>query len=217
MSLKSLFDWKGNLGLVYILIGVSLALIDIGIVGYGSYTFWYGLTYAAAIGGIGVVLSRKEPSFLASLFASLAVLTSVVSSLNLAPTFLTADVAAALSGGLFIAVLVFEFAIPIWKNEASRYFTLIALAALAVFSLTYFWARLTTPTSSLNFYTVLYHGSLMALAGFDLLTLLRANKIGKAKIKDYIAYSRTLLAVITIIGALLLTGLVGWGLTLLGH
>ncbi|MCJ7424728.1 hypothetical protein MUP01_10750 [Candidatus Bathyarchaeota archaeon] len=205
---KVLTDWKGNLGTLWLWIGAALLLLNLFVVGIASWAFWYGLTYSLGWIGLGIVLSVAKPRVLGAVCAALGGALAVVLSLQ-ALAFITSQMAAGLSVVLFAGVILSESNMLKFggcRSEA-KYVTLLAFGSSALFGLLYFYNRLTSGLP-LNYETVMYHGGIMLLAGFDFVTVLGAVKFGAS------SKIRLVLAVAAIFGAVLVTGVLGWGLTL---
>lgn len=206
-----LMDYKHNIGTLWIWIGAILLLLDILVVNGGpaAWSVYYGLTYALGWLAIGIILSIAKPTVLGALCATFAGLFAVALNFSILPAYVTQQMAFGATAVLFIAILLFEsHTIKIGKQQGeAKYLTFIALGTAALWGFLYLYNRITSGgTLPLNVQTVLYHGGIMLLAGFDVVTLLHT---GKSAWKI-----RLILAAIAILGALLVTWQLGWGLTL---
>jgi len=205
---KVLTDWKGNVGTLWLWVGVALLLLNVFVVGIARWEFWYGLTYCLGWIGLGVVLSVGKPGLLGAVCAALGGVLAVVLNLQ-ALSFITSQMTTGLSVVLFAGVVLSESDVLKFggRRPEAKYLTLLAFGSSALFGLLYFYNFLTLGLP-LTYQTVMYHGGIMMLAGFDFVTVLGAVKFGAS------SKIRLLLAAVTIFGAVLLTGVLGWGLTL---
>jgi hypothetical protein len=210
---KMLKDWKGNLGTLWIWIGVALLLVNVFIVGIGNWAFWYGLTYCLGWIGLGIVLAIPKARVLSALCAALGAFLGVM--LVLQPwvsyfTSISAEMAAGLSVVLFAGVVLSESNVVKFGgyHSEAKYITLLALGASALFGSIYLYNRITLGWAPFNYQTVMYLGGITLLSGFDFVTVLGAVKVGAA------SKIRLALAALAISGAILLTYVLDWGLTL---
>lgn len=209
---KMLKDWHGHLGTLWIWIGIALLLVNIFIVGIGSWEFWYGLTYCLGWIGLGIVLAIPKARVLSALCATLGAFLGVM--LVLQPwgyaTSITAEIAAGLSVLLFAGVVLSESNVVKFGgyHSEAKYITLLALGASTLFGCVYLYNRITFGWAPFNYQTVMYLGGITLLSGFDFVTVLGAVKVGAA------SKIRLGLAAMAVFGAILLTGVLGWGLTL---
>ena len=208
MSLEKLLtDWKGNMGTIWLWLGVITLLLNIGVVGVERWEFAYGLLYSLGFLAVGLVLSKEEPGLLASIFA--AIIGVVAVWVQLEP----AGSAEASTYGIVSALLFFMFlvseAVKIGGSASyARYAVLAALLAWFLFPASYFYQRITLGME-LPAATILYHGGIMLLALLDFITFLGAVDFEQRE------NLRLLFAFLAIIGAFLLTAVLGWGLQLI--
>jgi len=200
-------DYK-NPGTVWLWLGLAVLLLDLFAVGAARWEFSYGLVYAFGFLAVGMMLSSERGGVIGGVCAGLIGLLAVLMEAS-GGGALAASSGAVLSVVLFFAVLLDEMGYLEWGRQTSyaRYATLIAFAAWFLWTLTYFYNRW-IHTLPVTWETALYHGGIMLLAGLDLVTF-----VGTVKF-EYYHLLRVLFAVCAIIGAALLTTVLGWGLTL---
>jgi hypothetical protein len=207
LDFDALTDWKGNLGTVWLWLGVVLLLIDFLVTGVSSWMFWYGLVYSLGFLGVGIILSSKKTSSIAAVSAVIIGLTATA----LSSAWIVSSLATALTVILFLVLLANEIGLLEWggKSEYTKYATLAVFGAWFLWPLLYFYQRwqLGMPLPG---QTIMYHGGVMLLAGVDFVTFLQASKMKN------VALLRLLLVAVAIIGAVLLTVVLGWGLSLSG-
>ncbi|MEM3622813.1 MAG: hypothetical protein QXR76_03465 [Candidatus Bathyarchaeia archaeon] len=197
-----------NLGTVWLWLGIAVLLLDFVAVGVSRWEFSYGLMYGLGFLAVGVMLSSEKGGLIGGVCAGLIGLFAVLVEAS-GGTFLAATSGAVLSVVLFFLVVANETGYIEWggKTEYAKYATLMAFAVWFIWPLTYFYNRWLYSTP-VTFETILYHGGIMLLAGLDLLTF-----IGAVKFKEYHTV-RALFALMAVFGAVLLTTVLGWGLTL---
>ena len=197
-----------NLGTVWIWLGIVTLLLNFAVVGITSWAFCWGLPLSLGFLAVGMILSSEKGGLLAGVCAGLIGLLAVLMDAT-GGQFLAATSTAVFSVILFALVLLNEFGYVELggKSPYAKYATLVALAAWFLWPLIYFYQRV-MHAMPLPMETLLYHGGLMLLAGLDFITFL-----GLIKFKQYHAL-RAVFAVGAILGAVLLTVVLGWGLTL---
>jgi hypothetical protein len=123
--------------------------------------------------------------------------------------FLAGASGAVLSVVLFLCVLLNEMGYLEWGGQTSyaKYATMVSFAVWFIWPLLYFYQRW-VHVAPITLETVLYHGGIMLLSALDFITF-----VGAVKFKEYHTL-RVLFALMAILGAVLLTTVLGWGLTL---
>lgn len=208
--MNALTDWKdkdkkGKVGTIWLWFGSVLLLL--------SFLFrdpsWFpnGILYALGALSVGLILSDEKPSIIASLLAVFTVLLAVPFQLPYDTLSITSAVVLAVI--MFVGILLLEFEVLKFGGYAgfAKYATMGALSIWALWPALYFYTRFTQDWA-IPLETMLYHGGIMVLAGLDLVTLLGALKFNRLK------ELRVLLVLVAIVGAVLLTGSLGWGLQL---
>jgi hypothetical protein len=197
-----------NLGTVWLWLGIVVLLLDVLAVGVARWEFPYGLVYGLGFLAVGVMLSSEKGGVLGGICAGLIGLFAVWNDATLSG-FIGLPFVPALSAVLFIGVLASETGYLKWgeKTSYAKYATLVALAAWFVWPLIYFYQRW-VHAWPITLETMMYHGGLMLLAGLDLITF-----VGSIKFEWYHEL-RLFFALMAIVGAVLLTTVLGWGLTL---
>ncbi|RLI43681.1 hypothetical protein DRO59_00320 [Candidatus Bathyarchaeota archaeon] len=204
---KMLSDWKGNLGTLWLWLGIVTLLLNIGVVGVESWTFAYGLLYSLGFLAVGLVLSKEEPGLLASTFAAIIGVLAVWVQLGLAGQA-EASTIGTVSVLMFLVFLACEMVEVGGRAPYARYAVLAALLAWFLFPASYFYQRITLGMP-LPAATILYHGGIMLLALLDFITFLGAVDFEQRE------NLRLLFAFLAIIGAFWLTAVLGWGLQLI--
>jgi hypothetical protein len=201
-----LMDYK-NLGTVWLWLGIVVLMLNFVFVGATGWAFAYGLVYGLGFLAVGIMLSSDKGMLIGGVCAGLIGLSAVLMSSG--TEFLSPWSTAILSVILFAVVVASEMGYLEWggKSEYAKYATLVAFAAWMLWPLNYFYLRVTN-AMPLPMETLLYHGGIMLLAGLDFITFL-----GLIKFKQY-HMLRMLFAVAAILGAVLLTMVLGWGLAL---
>jgi len=209
LSLKALTNWKNNAGTVWLWIGITLLACNFAFVGMARWEFTYGLVYSLGFIALGAVLTIRNPTMLGGITAGLIGLIAVALTMNLL-AMLTPTIAMMLAIVLFAAFVLAESKIIPHGGTppAAKYAVMLALGAEVLFPFLYFYGRLFVSNLPLPMETIAYHGGIMLLAGMDFFT-----GIGAVKFK-YRNELRIVFALMTIIGALLLTGVKHWGLNL---
>jgi hypothetical protein len=183
-------------------------LLDVLAVGVARWEFSYGLVYGLGFLAVGLMLSSEKGGVLGGICAGLIGLLVVLMQAS-ATSFLAGVPSVVLSFILFLAVLLDEMGFLGWGGQTSyaKYATMVSFAAWFIWPLLYFYQRwalaLPVPLE-----TILYHGGIMLLAGLDLITF-----VGSIKFEWYHEL-RAFFALMAIVGAVLLTTVLGWGLTL---
>jgi len=197
-----------NPGTVWLWLGLVVLLLDIFAVGMARWEFTYGLVYALGFLAVGIMLSSDRGGVIGGVCAGLIGLFAVLMEAS-AGGFLAGASGAVLSFVLFLAVLLNEMGYLEWGGQTSyaKYATLIAFAAWFTWTLLYFYQHW-VHALPIGLETILYHGGIMLLAALDLATF-----AGAVKFKEYHTV-RLLFALMAIFGAVLLTTVLGWGLTL---
>jgi hypothetical protein len=206
---KMLTDWK-SIGTVWVWIGLAILALNFVFVGPSRWEFWYGLTYGAGWLALGIVLCNSSPSLLGAIGAAFAGVLAVLLNIHAFATDLTAQTSATIGVVLLVAVVAAEYGLLKFggRKPEAKYLTLLAFGASALFGVLYFYDRFSQHLP-LNFQTIMYHGGIMALAGFDFITALGAALHFKETHKI-----RLVLALVSIAGAALTAGQLGWGLSL---
>lgn len=195
-----------NLGTVWLWLGIITLILNFAFVGVSRWEFPYGVVYSLGFLAVGIILSSKEAGLISAVCASLIGVFAFLIQATLA--YYTIAIAyAVISVILFLLVLILSYFE--WGEQASyaKYATLAACTMWLLYPLTYFYQRLTLHML-LPYETIMFHGGIMLLAGVELFTFL-----GAVKFKGY-STVRTGLAGIAILGAVLLTAVLGWGLLL---
>lgn len=197
-----------NLGTVWLWLGMVTLALNLAVVGINRWEFSYGLVYTLGFLAVGIMLSSEKSGLLSGICAAFIGIFSVLIQVTLADVN-AATSYAILSVVLFIVVLLNEMGYIEWgeKSTYAKYATLVAFVAWFIYPFTYFWQRVSLGLP-LNLETIMFHGGVMLLSGLDFLTF-----AGTIKFKEYYTI-RALLVCITILGAVLLTAVLGWGLTL---
>jgi len=205
VSLKIDIEKEGTLWLI---LGAMLLILDIVVVGLNRWEFPYGLVYAIGAIGVGLVMNSDRPSLLAAVCA--AVNGALAAWIQVELTYYTvAQTYAVISVFLLLFVVLSEagYLIVGGKTGSAKYIVMVALLAWFLFPATYFLQRIRLgmplPTE-----TILYHGGIMLLAFVDFLAMLGVTSFKETKTLRWI------LAFLAIIGAILLTAVLGWGLRL---
>jgi len=197
-----------NLGTVWLWLGIVVLLLDVLAVGVARWEFSYGLVYGLGFLAVGLMLSSEKGGVLGGICAGLIGLFAVLMEATWGGPSAAAS-NAVFSFVLFLIVLLNEMGYLNWGGQTSyaKYATMVSFAAWFVWPLLYFYQRwahaLPVPLE-----TMLYHGGIMLLAGLDLITF-----AGSIKFNGYHEL-RVLFALMAIVGAVLLTTVLGWGLTL---
>lgn len=197
-----------NLGTVWLWLGIVVLLLDLFVVGMANSAFANGLLYAFGFLAVGIMLSSEKGGVLGGISAGLIGLLAVLIEATQGG-FLAAGSGAVLSVILFLAVLLNEMGYleVAGQTTYAKYATLMAFAVWFLWPLTYFYNRWTGGLP-ITLETMLYPGGIMLLAALDLFTF-----VGAVKFKQYHTL-RAIFAALAILGAVLLTVVLGWGLTL---
>jgi len=197
-----------NLGTVWLWLGIVELLLDFFVVGVARWEFTYGLVYGLGFLAVGIMLSSEKGGLVGGVCAGLIGLFAVLMEAS-AGGFLAGASGAVLSVVLFLCVLLNEMGYLEWGEQTSyaKYATLVSFAAWFIWPLLYFYQRW-IHASPIGLETILYHGGIMLLAGLDFFTF-----VGAVKFKEYHTV-RALFALMAIFGAVLVTMVLGWGLTL---
>jgi len=195
-------------GTIWLLLGTMLFLLDIIVVGFSRWEFPYGLVYALGAIGVGLVMNSDKPSLLGAVCAAINGALAAWIQIELT-SFATAQIYAIISVFLLLFVILceLEYLAIGGKTKSAKYIVMVALLAWFLFPATYFLQRIRLgmplPTE-----TILYHGGIMLLAFVDFLAMLGVTSFKETKALRWI------LAFLAIIGAILLTAVLGWGLQL---
>ena len=196
-------------GTLWLLLGALLFLLDIIVVGINRWEFPYGLVYAIGAIGVGIVMNSDRPSLLGA--ACAAINGALATWIQIELTYYTvAQTYAVISVFLLLFVILceLEYLAIGGKTKSAKYIVMVALLAWFLFPATYFLQRIRLGMP-LPAATILYHGGIMALAFVDFLAMLGVTSFRETKTLRWV------LAFITIIGAILLTVVLGWGLQLI--
>jgi len=187
--------WKENYGIQWLVIGVFVGLLNMALL--GRWEFFYAIPYAEGFIGLGAILIRKEAGMVGSASVAFLGMLSVLVSTGMIDPF-TVSLA-----GVVLLVLAALNIGP--KTSVAKYLTLAALGAWTVWAFVYFIDRIQYGLP-IPFETLLYHGGVFGLSGFDFVTMLGHWK-GRGTF-----VVRTAFAIAIIIGAIMLVGLRHWGL-----
>ena len=195
-------------GTIWLLLGAMLFLLDILVVGVSRWEFPYGLVYALGAIGVGLVMNSDKPSLLGAVCAAINGALAAWIQIELT-SYAVAQTYAVISVFLLIFVILseLEYLTIGGKTKSAKYIVMVALLAWFLFPAIYFLQRLRL-NMPLPAETILYHGGIMLLAFVDFLAML-----GLVSFKQTNTI-RWILACIAMIGAILLTAVLGWGLRL---
>jgi len=196
-----------NQGSIWIWIGIAAILINLVFVGTSRWEFAYGVIYAFGFLTLGLALSMEDKGMIASASAAIIALLAFILQVT-SISIETVKIYAVVSGFLFAAALYVAFLKQDITEDYADYTLTAALALWVLYALAYFANRLMRGWA-LPLETVLFHGGILLLASMDLLD------VGlDVDMKSY-NVARLAFGAIAIIGMLLVTATLGWGLTLL--
>ena len=203
VNLKTLLDYRTLSGRAFIL-GLVYLVLTLGWL-TGRWEWWYGVAYALSFMTVALVTASTTPGTITMLAAVANPFLSMYMSLQgISPEFGCGIIAM-----LFIAALLNEKGIIEWRGRQVGGWWVAALAYIAwfLFALSYFLARLQHGWP-LNLETILNHGGLLVWSLMETI-----NLMGKTNQQTYML---TLLSwAATIIGAIMLVLVAGWGLALI--
>jgi len=190
-------------GTLWIILGVITFLLNLIAVGIERWEFPYGMVYALGFLAVGLTLNIAEPSLITALSSTIIGMLATWIQISLA-YYTEAQTYAAISMALlFIAILGELFSLI--RTPTAKYAAIASLLSWFLFPATYFYQRITL-NMPLPIETILYHGGVMLLSLIDAIALMGALKFEQTK------EIRLITAIAAIIGATLLTVVLGWGL-----
>lgn len=203
VSLKALLDYRTPAGRAFIL-GVAYMVLTVGWL-TGRWEWWYGVAYALSFVTVGLLMASPAPGAITMLAAVANPFLSMYMSLQgISPEFGCGIIAM-----LFIAALLNEKGMIEWRGRKLGGWWVATLAYIAwfLFALSYFLARIQHGWP-LNLETILNHGGLLLWSLMETISLM-----GKTNQQTH---TLTLLSwAATIIGAVMLVLVAGWGLALI--
>jgi hypothetical protein len=223
MKLENLLWNYKKTSMYWFWLGVLEVLLDLFIVGVSRWEFPYGIAYGFGMISFALVLAHENKQGDESTFAGaiLAMFAGLLIVLLEATTggFFGAVTVAVLNVILFIGVVTFELGILKFKSLKSKYASLILIGtflAWFVWPIVYFYQRYQMALSE-NINTLMYHGGISLLAGFEILAIIMQVadlKFGSGKKKDDYYGIPLLFFFVAVLGMLLTVGVLGWGLQL---
>lgn len=215
-NISKLFNTE-NIAFPWAVLGVVYLLLNFLVVGADRWEFPYGIIYALGFLSIAIVLNSSRPGFIAAICATITALLGVfISTLSLFVPGASIDAwlngLMMLNGMFFIVAVLNELGyLEIGVNRpANKYYIMAPLAGWFLWGLMYFYARFTSG-STLNIPTILNHAGIMLLALFTMLRLTGGGGIRKSTMHNVVLA----LTAISVLGAFIMTAVLGWGLQLI--
>lgn len=192
------FPW-GITALLYLLLGFFVITPE-------RWEFTYSIIYALGFLSVAIVLAAKKPGFLASLMAVFIPGFVIFANLYAFQGSAVGSMWVAVVG--FFILLANEYGIIEWKKRTvnMKYLILAPFFFWLIWVVTYFWSCINYQME-LPIATILNHGGIAILSLDGILRLLGV-------IKEKQLWMMWIGLGATIIGALWLTAVLGWGLQL---